>query len=162
MRDMDEKLYKVLYWLCSIAMLSMMFLIFFQVVARYALNNSLTWSEELGRYLFIWMSFLGMAAAVKMKSHVALDVIFGYISKGTARYLRMFNSMLIALLGIAIVYSGSAMMEVGMFQTSASLKIPMHIIYVVMPISGILMLYFAVIEAIRAYRRVDEQKGGNG
>ena len=56
---MEEKLYKLLKTFSFLLMLTMVVIIFAQVLARYAFSNSLSWSEEIGRYLFVWMSFIG-------------------------------------------------------------------------------------------------------
>ena len=56
MKKIDSVLNKALYWLIASLMFAMAVLIFAQVLARYAFGNSLTWSEEVGRYIFVWMS----------------------------------------------------------------------------------------------------------
>lgn len=50
-------------------------LIFAQVIARYVFNHSISWSEELARYLFVWMIWLGTSMATRTNSHITVDVI---------------------------------------------------------------------------------------
>ena len=75
MKKVDEFVYKAICWACSGLMFSMMLLICAQVFYRYVLTAPLPWSEELGRYIFIWMSFLGIAAAYYKGRHMAFDLI---------------------------------------------------------------------------------------
>ena len=75
MEDIEKILYKTLYYFMVFLMLTMVTIIFIQVIARYIVHNSLTWSEEIGRYTFVWITFFGTALAVKERSHVALDIL---------------------------------------------------------------------------------------
>jgi TRAP-type C4-dicarboxylate transport system permease small subunit len=119
-------------------------LVFSQVIARYALHNSLSWSEEVSRYIFVWISFLGLVAAYKAGSHVALDILIKSL-KGIARKtLEIVNNTLILILSSAILISGMKLFQVGMRQKSPALKLPMHWVYIIVPVSGLLLLYFSL------------------
>lgn len=125
-------------------MLAMMTIIFSQVVARYAFHHSLTWSEEVGRYIFVWISFLGMAAAFKGGAHVALDLLVKYLQGFSRKTLELLNGALVVVLSSAILYSGMKLFYLGMRQKSPALKLPMHWVYIVVPVSGAILLYFAI------------------
>ena len=72
---------KVLKWLdanlekylCVVLMSVMTLIIFIQVVARYVFQNSLSWSEELARYIFIWLVYLGISYGCQMRKHIKID-----------------------------------------------------------------------------------------
>ena len=72
---------KVLKWLdanlekyCCVVLMSVMtVIIFVQVVARYVFQNSLSWSEELARYIFIWLVYLGISYGCQMRKHIKID-----------------------------------------------------------------------------------------
>jgi len=144
LKKFDEILFRLLCWVCGILMFAMMGIIFSQVVARYGFHHSLTWSEEVGRYIFVWISFLGMAAAFKAGAHVALDLLVKYLQGVSRKTLELVNSVLIVLLSSAILYSGMKLFFLGMRQKSPALKLPMHWVYIVVPVSGTILLYFAV------------------
>lgn len=61
-------------------------LIFAQVIARYVFNHSISWSEELARYMFVWLIWLGTSMAAKNNSHITVDVIPGKLH-GRARFV---------------------------------------------------------------------------
>ena len=55
--------------------------IFSQVVMRYVFQNSLSWSEELGRYLFIWLTWLSTGYAVRQKRHLRIEVLSDFLGE---------------------------------------------------------------------------------
>lgn len=122
----------------------MMGIIFGQVVARYILHNSLTWSEEIGRYIFVWIAFLGMAAAFKQGAHVSLDLLLKYLTGVPRKVLELVNGLLVAVLASTILLSGINLFYLGMRQKSPALKLPMHWVYIVVPVSGFFLLYFSI------------------
>ncbi len=144
MKKFDEMLHASLLWACGILMFGMMSVIFAQVVARYVMHQSLSWSEEVGRYIFVWISFLGLAAAFKSGSHVALDLLTKSLTRVPRRALEFFNGALVVVLASALLVSGIRLLEFGMRQRSPALNIPMAFVYVVEPVSGLLLLYFSL------------------
>lgn len=143
-----EKLDRYIYWstrgICGVLMVAMLVIIFSQVLARYVFQYSLTWSEELGRYIFVWMTFLGMTVAYRAGAHVALDIICAALKGYSRKTLETINDLLVIALSSAIFYSGLNLFFLGMRQKSPALKIPMQYVYIVVPISGLLLLFFAL------------------
>ena len=144
MKKFDEILHAGLLWACGILMFGMMSVIFAQVVARYVMHQSLSWSEEVGRYIFVWISFLGLAAAFKSGSHVALDLLTKSLKRTPRRVLEFVNGALVVVLASALLISGIRLLEFGMRQRSSALDIPMALVYIVEPISGLILLYFSL------------------
>jgi TRAP-type C4-dicarboxylate transport system permease small subunit len=100
-----------------------------QVIWRYLFNDPLVWSEELARYLFIWISYLSAWVAWKNRSHIALDAVT-YLNNRT---MTAWSSRLVEVLVLAFcLYSLVASFEiVGMThsQPSAVLELPMSVVY---------------------------------
>ncbi|WP_337997568.1 TRAP transporter small permease [Oleispirillum naphthae] len=144
MEKFDEFLQRALLWTCAVLMFAMMTVIFSQVVARYVLHQSLSWSEEVGRYIFVWITFLGLAAAFKSGSHVALDLLAKALKGVPYRIVALIDALLIVLLAAALSISGIKLLQFGLHQESPALKIPMYYVYLVEPISGLIFLYFAI------------------
>lgn len=113
-----------------------------QVTARYVFNYPLSWPEELGRYLVILIVYVGTSIAVRKKSHIAVDIIHTFVpkSKRLLEYLStsfgMGFSLLIIIYGIKFVRS---LMISG--QIAITLKIPIFIVYLILPMGGILLLF---------------------
>ena len=157
MEKFDKILFTGLCCICAALMFAMMSITFCQVVARYVFHHSLTWSEEVGRYIFVWISFLGMAAAFKAGSHVALDLLVKYLKGFSRRTLELVNGVCIVVLSSAIFYAGMKLFFLGMRQKSSALKLPMHWVYIVVPVSGLILLYFSARALWNCYQ--EKKKG---
>lgn len=122
----------------------MMTIIFIQVLARYVFNYSLSWSEEIGRYCFVWISFLGFAAAFKSGAHIALDILLKMLRGVPYKTLKLINGLLTVALSLTVLTSGIKLLRLGMRQKSPALDIPMHLVYLVVPACGLFLLYFSL------------------
>jgi len=134
---------KFIEWLSIILMSFMLLLTFANVVGRYGFRHSIYFSEELARFLFVWVVFLGAAIIIKDKGHVAVT-FFAEKLKGrkSGKILEIF----IALCGfifIAIVFTGGITLSRSMnLYKSSALQIPMGYVYYVIPIgAGIMMIH---------------------
>lgn len=156
MERLDKLIMKVLYYTCGFLMFVMAFIIAAQVISRYLIESPLTWSEELGRYTFVWMSFLGMAAAVKHGSHVALDILVKKLTGVSQKVLVQINNFLVLFFGGCLTYSGFNLVKLGMRQKSPTLKLPMQYVYIIIPIAGIVLLYFVLSSVIQSFKRKEE------
>ncbi|MDR1827758.1 MAG: TRAP transporter small permease [Methylobacteriaceae bacterium] len=158
MKRFNEFLDKLLFWACSGLMLAMVTLIFAQVIARYVFTNSLTWSEELGRFIFVWMSFIGMAVAFRADRHVALDLLLRHLGPAKQRLLNTFNNLCILVFALAVAWSGFKLMAMAMRQFSPAMKVSMADVYIIMPIGGLLLAYFVILKLIEAVKSRGEKQ----
>jgi TRAP-type C4-dicarboxylate transport system permease small subunit len=123
-------------------MLAMVVIIFAQVVARYALSNSLSWSEETGRYIFVWMTFIGSAIAVRNKLHVALDMFVVRLPRSLQKLCLMISYVSMMIFTGVVIYGGYKFVLKGSNQISAALQLPMHYVYLVLPIGGGVIFFY--------------------
>lgn len=144
MQKVDHIIMKVLYYVLGILMFVMVSAITAQVISRYIFGSPFTWTEELGRYTFIWMSILGMAVGVKTLGHIALDLLLKSMSGIVEKVFQYIINILIAGFGVLFTFSGIKMMGIGSGQNSPSLSLPMEFVYIVIPISGVLIVYFVI------------------
>lgn len=149
MDKLDRLIHTFLLWAIGVLIFAMMGVTFIQVVARYALANSLSWSEEVGRYIFVWITFLGLAAAYQSRAHIALDLLVSFLPIKPSQRLAVINALLVAVVGVALLVGGLALIKFGLRQHSAALGVPMYIVYSVIPFGGLALLYFALREAWR-------------
>lgn len=123
-------------------------LIFTQVVMRYVFQNSLSWSEELARYLFLWQSWVGVSYGVKKNMHLRILILPGKL-KGNAKIaLELFVNTIWFIFGIFMVIKGTelVMMITGSGQVSPAMGLPMQIAYLSVPV-GIFMMNLRLIES---------------
>ena len=107
-----------------------------QVFMRYVMQDSLPWSEELARYCFIWLVFLGISYGVKMEKHMRIDVMFLVLKdKGKTILCLISNLLFLGFAVFAILYGyqiAAQVLEWG--QTSPALKLPVGLVYMAGPV----------------------------
>ncbi len=107
-----------------------------QVLFRYGFNQSLFWSEELARYLLVWLSFLGASVAYRRKAHPGIDVL----QKKMPRVLQKQCRILVHLVSLAIfavmIYFGCRFAYFVRLQISPALYLPKWIVFIIIPLSG--------------------------
>ena len=120
--------------------LSMALIVALQVFFRYGLNQSLFWSEELARYLLVWLTFLGASAAYFRGAHPGVDVFVNRMSQSRRRAMALLTHLIsIGLFSVMIVY-GCRFAYFVRLQASPALQVPKWIILMVIPVSGVIFL----------------------
>lgn len=126
-----------------------------QVFFRYVLGNSLTWTNVVSRYAFLWVVFIGSAAALKDGDHIVIDVLLTKVSDKARNVILLIGYFLISLLtgtltvlGIKVVIATQ-----GSIQTALQLPINM-VLYVSLPIGMGLSLIVAVGKIIELLKRM--------
>lgn len=99
---LDENLESTL---CMILLCVFTVILFIQVVMRYVFNNSLSWSEEIARYLFIWLVFIGISYGAKQMKHLKIDVFLNIFPKKVRPYLVIFADVIVLVFAVIVVYS---------------------------------------------------------
>lgn len=123
-------------------------LVFVQVVMRYVFSNSLSWSEELARYIFLWLSWVGASYAVRERSHFRVEM-FANMIKGTNRkWFELFVLLVWFVFSLFMAFVGTQLVlflvETG--QTSAAMDMPMSWVYASVPVGCALMTIRLVAE----------------
>jgi TRAP-type C4-dicarboxylate transport system permease small subunit len=127
--------------LLVVCLLIMVVVIFLQVVMRYGFNNSLSWSEELARILFIWASWIGISFGQKKGEHIKITLVIDNL-KGKARMavLLLADVFTLAILAVLILKGFEITQKIfNMASTTPALYIPRWILYAAVPISCTLM-----------------------
>lgn len=137
----------------------MTILVFVQVVMRYVFQNSLAWSEELSRYLFLWCSWIGASYAVKMRSHFRVEVFVNMIKGNFRKYYELAILIVWFLFSLGMTWYGTNLIifmhESG--QISSAMQIPMTIPYASVPVGCFLMCFRLLIEMYKIFRPGPEE-----
>jgi TRAP-type C4-dicarboxylate transport system permease small subunit len=138
-----EKLYRqfmrVLDLVCAFMFFSMFTVSLLQVVFRYVFNDSLSWTEEMARYLFVWISFLGGAVVMDRGGNIKIDILENMLRNPLRQTVIVAAkiSILAFLTGLAV--SGVMIVGLTMDQPSAVMQIPMGLVYAAIPTGAIAM-----------------------
>ncbi|KAA0013880.1 TRAP transporter small permease [Billgrantia pellis] len=118
-----------------------------QIVSR-VLFTAVGWTEEVARFLLIWITFLGATLAFQRGRHIAVTFVVDALPPRLAQLARI-TAVLVALgFLVALIVIGYRYMQVQSFQRSASLRLSMTYVYAVIPLSAAIMAWYALIDAI--------------
>ena len=123
-------------WIC---MAAMAIVVFSQVFARYVLQNSIPWSEELARFLMIWLGLVGASAIMRYDSHVAITLLQERLLPQFAALCRLLGRLAVGVFLFMLIREGFSLALFFINQKSPALRISMFIPYSSLYISGFLM-----------------------
>lgn len=118
-----------------------------QVVSRYIFQNPSSFTDELSRYMLMWLGLLGAAYVAGQNQHIAIDILPSRLEeKPKAKLFIFINALVLVFAMVAMVIGGSNLVYITYIlgQKSATLQIPLAYIYMIMPISGLLVGYYQV------------------
>jgi len=139
-----DKLLKVLVTSC---MALMVIVVTWQVISRYAMGDPSPWTEEVARMLLIWVGLLGGVYAYREKAHLGLDLLYQKVGDTGKRRLDMITNISCGVFALAVlVIGGGSLVQLTweLKQTTAALGIPMAWVYSVLPLSGVLIVYYSL------------------
>jgi TRAP-type C4-dicarboxylate transport system permease small subunit len=149
---MKKTIDKYLSYVLIFLMAAMTLDVLWGVLTRYLLGSQADWSEELARFLLIWIGILGAAYASGQRMHLSIDLLMPRLGETGQRRLFIFINIVIILFALTVmVIGGFRLMYITQVlgQLSAALRIPMYLVYAVMPLSGLLVVYYKVYELRR-------------
>lgn len=152
-----------------ISLAVMVIVIFMQVVMRYVFNNSLSWSEEFARYLFVWFSWIGVSAGFKDNEHLRVELLsMSLVKRGFLKsdeLLTIFVSVIWLATTLIVTYYGFIMVskQIEMNVLTPAMKLPVWIAYLSIPACSLILgirLIVKVIESIMKLLGGPSKKSG--
>lgn len=151
-RSIRQTVDRILEFAVATVMAVLVVDVLWQVFTRFILRDPSSWTEELARYLLIWVGLLGAAYAAGRRMHLALDLLPNKLEGRRRMRLEVLIELVaFAFALFALVIGGARLVWVTLVleQTSAALEIPIGYVYLVVPLSGLLIVYYSV-EHIRS------------
>jgi TRAP-type C4-dicarboxylate transport system permease small subunit len=134
--------HKLLTWLLVATVAILVVPVTMQVVSRFTgLIPSYIWTEELSRFMFIWMVMLGAMVAVREGTHFEVDVWPDLSPRAGAR-LRIVSNLFVLLFALVFVYWGIQFVRFGWKQESELAELPMPFIFLAWPVAGLTWMLF--------------------
>lgn len=137
-------------------------ILFSQVVARYVFSSGLSWAEEMVRYLCVWMIFLGASCATKNGSQIAVTALEEALPSAPRKILTIFQHIIVAIYTVLVTWIGYLALHFASMQSSPNMRIPMNIIYSVIPISMVIMILhlLSIFISLSKKNQVQNVEGG--
>jgi len=148
-----RRLTRLVEWMLVVLSILIFVVVFLQVLFRYLLRQPLFWSEELPRYLLIWMCFLAAALAQKHDAHINITLCLAPLSTRTRQLLKILTDAVILVFLWILIYSGSLVTSITAHHRSTALQLPMGLVYAALPVGAILMSLYLVLQIADSVRR---------
>lgn len=151
MKTLDKFLDNAMKFLMAVAMGSLVVGGTWQIFTRWILRNPSTFTEEFMRYMLIWASMIGSAYCFYKDKHLALELVKDRLKGGAAVCLSVFIELcILAFLLIVFVYGGGRM-AISSTNYSPVMHIPFKVLYIVLPLSGILAVLGRALKYIQYF-----------
>ena len=147
-------LFKALEWFAMICMVILTVIVFTDVVLRYIFKQGFSWTQEVATLMLVWFSLIGMAIGVLERIHISIEMFTAKLPEKAIQVLECIDHILIAVFGGAMVYYGLLIMNMTKLSTLPATKMPSSVLYVILPLSGLLVLINAILVAANQDKKI--------
>lgn len=142
-----DRVNKFLEWTLVVLMSVLVLDVLWQVISRYVLTAPSSFTDELAGFLLIWVGLLGSAYVTGKNEHLAIDIMLQRSGEKRQRILRLFIYVTVALFALFVLVIGGSWLVYTRFYlkvNSAALRIPLGYVYLILPFSGLIVLYYTL------------------
>lgn len=160
MVSFKSKLDKIVGVMLMVIMAVMVLNVTWQVFSRYVIQSPSSFTDELSRYLLVWLGMLGAAYVAGQGNHLAIDILPTKLTGEAKRKLLMVINVVIILFVIPVMIMGGTNLVYITFileQKSATLQLPLAYVYMMIPFSGILVLFYQLVDLKILMNQKDSQ-----
>ena len=151
-----DKLFKGIDYLTGILTGLMVLFVFMNVVLRTCFNSGLTWSEELSRYLFVFVTYVGAISAMRVNGHLGVDTLISRVPRPLQMVMYVVSQLVIAALMCILVHGSCKMVLQNTESRTAALGISYALLYSVGIITGVSIAAMAVANIVYAVTHPSE------
>jgi TRAP-type C4-dicarboxylate transport system permease small subunit len=150
-----EKTDKILEYVLIFFMSILVIDVLWQVTSRYILSSPSSFTDELAGFLLIWVGLLGAAYVAGKNEHLAIDLLIQKSGPKRKKRLEVSISLFIILFGLFVMVIGGGWLVFTRFLLnvrSAAMELPLGMVYIVVPVSGLLIVYYNTDNLIKTLR----------
>ncbi len=130
--------------------------VFLQVLVRFVFKYPLPWTEEIARIAFVYCVFIGATIAVRENSHLNVDFLLVILPKRVARAAVIVGMLLVGVFLAFVTWQGTVLVIATGVQMTPVMQLPFKYLYLILPVSGALMLLYLVSNLLALIRRKGE------
>lgn len=150
---LDAVIQRLVAALVFLLFATMVVLVFAQVYTRFLTNRSLTWSEELSRFLMVWMVFLSSALTFRKGGHITVDNLVKALPPTVNRVASMVASLLMLVFLVILLWGSTIVLPTTAMQKSPANNIVMAYVYAAIPLSALLMSVDVIRNFVRSVKK---------
>jgi TRAP-type C4-dicarboxylate transport system permease small subunit len=158
MVSLKEKLDKIVGTMLMVIMAVMVINVTWQVFSRYVIQSPSSFTDELSRYLLVWLGMLGAAYVAGQGNHLAIDLLPTKLTGEAKRRLLIVINVVIILFVIPVMIMGGSNLVYITYileQKSATLQLPLAYVYMMIPFSGLLVLFYQLVDLTTLIKKQD-------
>ncbi|MBX3009187.1 MAG: TRAP transporter small permease [Melioribacteraceae bacterium] len=147
----------ILKWVLVTIMSIMTINVLWQVFSRFILSTPSSITEELARYSLVWLGILGASYVAGQKLHLAIDLLLIKLKGRKKSYLEIFIQVCIFIFAFFVMFIGGIRLvtiTLTLNQISAALQIPLGYVYLVLPISGLVIAFYSIYFIIEEVKKI--------
>ena len=129
-----------------------------EVAGRYLFNHSLFWSEEVARYLLVWLTFLGAGAAYYRRAHPGIDVLSAWLGPRSRRVKALAVHLVCLALFAVMIWHGAIFSHFVRLQISPALSLPMWLVVMAIPLAGLILACHCLLFLARELRGTGDDR----
>ncbi|MCM8535888.1 MAG: TRAP transporter small permease [Lentisphaeraceae bacterium] len=151
---------KVLAWTLIVFVSGIVIDVTWQVFTRFIMDDPSSMTEEIANFLLIWTSLLGSAYALRVKAHLGIDILTSkFNEKKQLKWEFVIYTFVIFFAALVLVWGGSRLVGITLKlnQVSAALQLKMGYVYMILPITGLLIIFYSIFFMVEASRKLKGQ-----
>ena len=148
---------KALAWTLIVFVSGIVIDVTWQVFTRFIMDDPSSMTEEIANFLLIWTSLLGSAYALRVKAHLGIDILTSKLNeKKQLKWEFVIYTFVIFFAALVLVWGGSRLVGITLKlnQVSAALQLKMGYVYMILPITGILIIFYSIFFMVEASRKL--------
>ncbi|MDR1535971.1 MAG: TRAP transporter small permease [Planctomycetota bacterium] len=159
---------KAIGFILTVMMSFLTLCVVWQVCSRYVLRIPSVLTDEIARFLLIWVALLGSAYAVGLQKHLNIDLLLVYLPPRPRLLIEVFINAVIAVFSLVVIAGGGIWLVKNVLasgQLASAMQFPIGYIYLILPFSGIVMVFYSLhfmVDGFAAWRLAGAKAGSGG
>ena len=143
-RKVDALVFGLVKYVCVLILAALVAVVFSIFFGRYVLSRSPIWGEPFSLLCLVWISLLGSALAVRNDEHLRVTMFDEKLGKKGLISTEILSTACIVVFSVFLIYYGSALTRKGAINNMAGINVPYSVMYISMPVTGVLNLFGVV------------------
>ena len=144
----SDRINKIVSYVGAVCFVVLIFACVLQVFCRFILNHSLSWTEELARYAFIWIYLIGASLLIGNGGHATVTAILDLLHGGLRKSADLFIEAVILIDGVLMTYAGTYLSYASRTNLSTAMSVPMWCINSSVAVGGVLLIIQALVKML--------------
>lgn len=145
-------------YLGIILVFGLAFLLAIQVIFRYVFSHPLGWTEELARYVFIWMIFVGAVIVSREREHVRIELLKTFVPEKAWQFLTFLNELCIFVFWVFLIPAAFKYAFFAINIDASGSGISMFFVFISLPICGLLIGIHTIINMVKDFKKIIEKE----